>query len=188
MKAIPGCTPIHTSTMCQGVRAEYAEPRHTSACGKIRARHLLNPNSAVAWRWHAHAAAGRCYANRDIAKLVKEAGLHIALAVRSALSTVPFPERHLRLSKDERAHFGTTYKLVCTKTPLKQDGIGCLLRVKMSRLPMQPGAGRRRMSLKLLHSSATHRVEVTGQAWLKVSFGSSWLRGAHKRVARGMGV
>lgn len=52
---------------------------------------------------HRHVERYGCYANRDIAKLVKEAGLHIAL--------------------DERAHFGTTYTLVCTKTPLsKEDG------------------------------------------------------------------
>ncbi|CAE7241021.1 CPK2, partial [Symbiodinium pilosum] len=47
---------------------------------------------------HRHVEKYGCYANRDIAKLVTEAGLHIAL--------------------DERAHFGTTYTLVCTKTPL----------------------------------------------------------------------
>eukprot|EP00443_Scrippsiella_acuminata_P066752 CAMPEP_0115464090 /NCGR_PEP_ID=MMETSP0271-20121206/48696_1 /TAXON_ID=71861 /ORGANISM="Scrippsiella trochoidea, Strain CCMP3099" /LENGTH=247 /DNA_ID=CAMNT_0002890969 /DNA_START=14 /DNA_END=753 /DNA_ORIENTATION=+ len=38
-----------------------------------------------------------CYPNRDIARLVKEAGLHIAV--------------------DERKHFGTTYSLVCKRNP-----------------------------------------------------------------------
>ncbi|CAE8652967.1 unnamed protein product, partial [Polarella glacialis] len=42
-----------------------------------------------------------CYPNRDIAGLVKEAGLYILM--------------------DERAHFGTTYTLVCKKHPIVED-------------------------------------------------------------------
>lgn len=50
---------------------------------------------------HRHVEKYGCYANRDISKLVREAGLHIAL--------------------EQRSHFGTTYSLVCTKTPLVQE-------------------------------------------------------------------
>lgn len=55
----------------------------------------------------------RCYANRDIAKLVKDAGLHIASA-----PWTPAPSMWQRRSwaEDQRSHFGTTYCLVCTKT------------------------------------------------------------------------
>lgn len=50
---------------------------------------------------HRHVEKYGCYANRDICKLVREAGLHIAL--------------------EQRSHFGTTYSLVCTKSPLVKE-------------------------------------------------------------------
>lgn len=50
---------------------------------------------------HRHVEKYGCYANRDVCKLVREAGLHIAL--------------------EQRSHFGTTYSLVCTKSPLVKE-------------------------------------------------------------------
>lgn len=52
---------------------------------------------------HTHVAKYGCYPNRDIAGLVREAGLHIAV--------------------DERKHFGTTYSLVCRRSaPREAEG------------------------------------------------------------------
>mmetsp|Transcript_5735 Transcript_5735/g.13436 ORF Transcript_5735/g.13436 Transcript_5735/m.13436 type:complete len:251 (+) Transcript_5735:51-803(+) len=54
-------------------------------------------NSSV----HRHVSKYGCYPNRDIVKLVKEAGFHIVV--------------------NERKHFGTTYFLVLSPTPLVEE-------------------------------------------------------------------
>jgi len=71
---------------------------------------LLLEHGASTWEFvqgmlnkglHTHVHKYGCYPNRDIAGLVREAGLHIAV--------------------DERKHFGTTYILVCQRSPPRED-------------------------------------------------------------------
>lgn len=71
---------------------------------------LLLEHGSSDWQWvqsllnkgaQHHAEKFGCYPNRNIARLVREAGLYI--------------------ETDERKHFGTTYLLVCKKSPPTDD-------------------------------------------------------------------
>ncbi|CAL1149316.1 unnamed protein product [Cladocopium goreaui] len=85
---------------CSGGKKNSAGPRDaTCFAGSQDQRDLREFVQSMLNRGiHRHVEKYGCYANRDICKLVREAGLHIAL--------------------EQRSHFGTTYSLVCTKSPL----------------------------------------------------------------------
>jgi len=77
---------------------------------KDNGRVLLLEHGASNWEWvqgflnssaQRHAEKFGCYPNRDIATLVRQAGLHILV--------------------DERKHFGTTYSLVCCPHPPEDE-------------------------------------------------------------------